>query len=154
MSSTFWAFNLAMLTDGVVMTLAWSVILFHIWTGNKNKWLMMMTVMLLISSIGSLLLSYYIYQVWGRANISRTILFVMCLCQSVQNLFFNISHLLMAYKYRAISRNVPNQIEGKPLIVDTTCEKVIYWFLFALCFIGPIIQCPAVYQFRLQQFII
>lgn len=108
----FWAFNWAVLGEGIVGVLTWTTLLMHIWMGNKNKWLISMCIQLIISCSFSISLSYFVYQVWGVVHVTKSILFWMCLSQSVQNLLFNTSHFFIAYKYRSIARNVPCQLAG------------------------------------------
>jgi hypothetical protein len=68
--------------------------------------------MLLLSSIGTACLGYYTREVWGVGHVTHSIIFWMCVSQSTQNLFFNLSHFFLAYKYKMIAKNVPCQLDG------------------------------------------
>jgi hypothetical protein len=83
LSNVFWLFNYCVMADGIVMTISWTVILIHTIMGNKNKWLMMVVGMLLVSSIGTVCLSYYTRQVWMIGNITHQVLLRMSFSQSI-----------------------------------------------------------------------
>jgi hypothetical protein len=43
-----------------------------------------------------------------------------------------VVHFCLAWKYREISRRIPNTIDKKPLEEETTCERVFYWVMLTL----------------------
>lgn len=46
------------LGEGVGMIILWSILFVHVWRGNKNKWLLLNIVLLLIAGLGTTIFGY------------------------------------------------------------------------------------------------
>lgn len=62
---------------------------------------------------------------------------------------FNQAHLMLASKYRRISKNAPNQLDGKPEEPETKWEKLTFWSVSALnviATVGLVVVTPVVFS--------
>ena len=133
---------------GTVLILMWLAVIIHVWKGSRNRWLLKVSSLLLISNIGMVCLNAFTIPVvrdtdnngwtnlrlWG-VEISNSLLFYLP---------FNVSHLMLAYYYLEFSKG-PVRRQRKP---KSTCEKLTYMFLMAANVISPLIQCFAGYIYR------
>ena len=92
---------LVQLVVALIMILPTIALLLHIFKGNKNKWLAINTMMLLVHNIGGVTATYYNNQYYNKGQ--KTVLNLLLLQFSnkiLMNMTFNVSHFLIAVKYR------------------------------------------------------
>lgn len=77
---------------------------------------------------------------------------MMCFGNSGASLFFNYSHILLAYKYRSIQRTVPYRLKDQEPPLETKTQRATYYVLMTICFLGPAIQFPASIWYRSTYF--
>lgn len=128
------------LIEGVVLVLGYLWLLYHVRTGNKNKWLTWVTVMLLLANVGVIMTWYGAYLIFLQGK--RTALLTVELGAGVASkyVWFTTSHFLLAEKYAAMARKVPATLDNKPEDPPTRCRENTYSISLALNIIAPIIQ--------------
>jgi hypothetical protein len=120
----------------------------HIFRGNKNKWLMFISMCLVLSNLFTIMMVLYASKLFIKDDISELNIVLMCLGNSGANFFFNYSHLLLAYKYRKIQRTVPWRLKNLEPPPETNRQRATYYILLTICYLGPVIQIPASIWFR------
>jgi hypothetical protein len=89
--------------------------LYHVkYRGNKNKWLLYMIGMLWISQVGVFLFGFAFDKLFVRLLKTPFYIWLSGMGLGVYYLFFNVSHLVLAEKYRIIAEKVPAALKGEP----------------------------------------
>jgi hypothetical protein len=128
---------------GAIMLVMWSVVLVHIVRGNKNKWLAMTTTLLLLSNVAIIISGYADYLMILEAIHTSFTTFLFGASYGLFILMFNISHFLLAERYRKMAKTVPAVLDDKPEPVPSKCEVFKYWTLLSLNILIPIVYTVA-----------
>jgi len=148
--STITVYDLSWMIPSVIMIVLWLIMLVHICRGNRNKWLFINVVMLLLGAVGSVLTGWTLYELTVR-NVSKpAICYLFGVAVFLAYGMFSISHYLLAVRYRKMVRNVPLLLEGKPAKPETTRDRIVYWLLFFLNITAPFVVGCSLIAFRLQ----
>ena len=108
-----------------LMIVSYFVLLAHIALGNKNGWLIMVTIMLLISQIGVILMGYTWFALHTQS--SDVLICLQGIGVALYYSLFDLVYFLLAIKYDTISKRVPEKIEGKPRTPDTKCSTALWY---------------------------
>ena len=105
---------LTAVTTGSILIVACVVLLYHIVNGNKNQWLINVTIMVLISQIGLIVMGYAFYELWQLEHHTETMIILFGVGIGTYYMLFNVAHFLLAEKYSMISKRIPAQLDGEP----------------------------------------
>ena len=86
--------------SGVVMTMLFTIMIVHVYRGNKNSWLTTVSVMLVFSGIGALLLGISLYSIYVIELINNVVVLTLAIGVGLFYSLFMIAHFLLATKYR------------------------------------------------------
>ena len=99
---------------GCVLFVVYTVLLYHVRTGNKNKWITFMVLLLMTSSVGMVMIG------WGGYHLNVMHDGTMCnvlflgIGLALDQMPFCVAHYLMAVKYSNLARVVPDVLSGRP----------------------------------------
>lgn len=141
-------FGYTALASGIIMTVADLIQLFHVIRGSKNRWLIIVISMLLASNICTIIWWYGYQELLINRHKSELCVWLLGGGTGLQNVWFNLSHYMLADKYRTIAHKVPLKFDGKPEPEATTWDKVEYWSMIALNTLTGILQGYAIVSFR------
>jgi hypothetical protein len=142
--------NVVLMVICFVLMIFYFVLFVHIKRGNNNKWLMFVSALLVASNLLTVSKVYFAAKLFrgGTEDVNEFNIVGMCFGNSGASLFFNYAHILLAYKYRNIQRTVPYRLKEQEPPPETKTQRVIYYMLMTICFLGPAIQFPASIWFR------
>ena len=92
-----------------IMIIAYVIMISHLYSGsgNKNKWLSIMMVLLFLSQVGVLVMGYSFYALFTERKYTMLNIWGFGVGIGWYYMFFNIAHFLLAIKYHKISKEVP-----------------------------------------------
>jgi hypothetical protein len=131
------------------MIVLYLFLLRHIYNNGRNKWLTLVTVFLLISQLGMILLAYSlkIVVVQGTHVTSGTLILLAFSC-SLEYGVFSIPHYMLAIKYREIVKRVPAILNEEELVEPSKFEKLAIKAFLAFNIIATISMGISEYFFR------
>jgi hypothetical protein len=115
-------FNIATWTGivfGGLLAVLFLVILIHVVTGNHNKWLIMVVLMLMLSNVALMITSIIDFNMWDLHAVTFEGIMVQGYAWAVSDGFFSIAHFLLAMKYQAIATKIPTKLAGKTEVPET-----------------------------------
>lgn len=98
----------------------------------------MVILLLLLSNAAIIVSGYSDYILLIEQRLVKFSTFLFGISYGTYILFFNMSHFLLAERYRRMAKQVPAQLDNQPAPVTTMCEKITYWVLFSLNILAPI----------------
>jgi hypothetical protein len=108
-----------------IMIVLYCTLLVHIQRGNKNKWVTLVTVLLLVSMVAyfMFMLANFLLLELKFIKTPKAVawLIVLGISKGIQSSAFNVAHFLLADKYWQMSIQVPLKLEGKDPKESTTC---------------------------------
>lgn len=124
---------------GVIMIVLFIVLLWHTLEGNRNIWLLQVTSMLLVSNVGAVIIGYTLYAT-TILELEETGYFIAFgIGNALYFACFGVSHYLLAVKYRNMSKNVPEVIEGKIPGLESGASKMTTKMMISLNIVVPLI---------------
>lgn len=116
-----------------VLIIAYTALLIHVRLGLNSKWLTCVTLLLLFSQVALLVKITATIMILDKGKFSPALFIMNGACNGLFHLLFNLAHFLIAEKYSRVAELANNPTTGvKTTQKRTTCQKVIYWVLFAM----------------------
>ena len=129
-----WSFFL--MGSGGILVMCYSALMVHTARGNKNRWLMFIIFLLLVSNLNAVIYGFmrlnrftyrnpdlspahYITSSWSFGT------YIAC---------FNLSHFLVAAKYNEICKRVPTMLNGEQEKAPSLLSRVLFWALAVVNF--------------------
>jgi hypothetical protein len=112
-----------------MMAVVFAVLLVHILRGNKSKWLILVTTLILISNAAN---SFF-----GFLQLSE--IYLQAGLIAIYFGTFGVSHAMLAFKYKRLVRTVPEILLGHQATPQTTCDKRWEQTLLVLNSVVPLI---------------
>jgi hypothetical protein len=138
---------------GLILVLTYLGLLVHILRGNQKKWLIAVTVMLMVSSFGSIMVSYALVEIMLKKQPTTIVVIILGAGVGVKYGMFTVSHLMLAEKYQQMSKRVPCVLLGLQETPQSDCSRWTGKILMALNVIAPIAQGTSCYFLRETQFV-
>lgn len=143
-------YDLTWLINGLLMAPLFTCVLFHVCRGNKNKWLMTLCALFLASAVGAVFLGCCLYSIYVLDSVSEAVITNFAVGVLLYYPLFSAAHLMLAAKYRAMSKNAPAVLEGKEPRPRSAFETCAFWTLMVLNAVAGICQAVGAYLFRMQ----
>ena len=95
------AFDLSWIIAGTILVIMYTSVLIHTCFGNRNSWLVKVTIILLLSSVGSLITGFAFWQVHFSPTYSNVTYFMIELAVglSIHYSNFGVAHYMIAVRY-------------------------------------------------------
>lgn len=126
--------------------------LLHTCAGSKYKFVINLLVMLLLSNFATLCVVYTNWKLFYLHDYVEGYVWLLALSVGVQDCMFNISHFVLAQKYRGIAKKVPLLLEKrrpqKPLK-----EVMIESLLMTMNILVPLVEAILLVPFNTQALI-
>lgn len=123
--------SITMLVTGGLLIMLYVAMVTHILEGNKNKWLLTVVSLLLISQIGVVVMGYAFLELFSYKKEYDVYIWLFGIGIGIYYLFFNVGHFMLAEKYSRIAHKVPAMIKGEPEKEVTCWDDFVHWFLWA-----------------------
>lgn len=131
-SPLFTIYDFSWTATGVVMFITYIGMLVHIRRGNKNTWLTMMCVLLMVNNVGGIILGIGLYNLTVLQHKEVKYVLMMVFGAGLDYTGFCVAHYLLAVKYGRMAKNVPELLAGRPEPPPTRCQTISYWILLFL----------------------
>jgi hypothetical protein len=124
-------------TCSAVLVAIFAITLVRVCRGSRFSFVIKLCIMLMLSNLGAIGINYA--QTLNPS--SMTMIWILGLSFGVTSVFFNVSHFLLADKYKEIATEIPKIIEQQPPEKKRTCT---YWTLLTLNIAAPVIQVASI----------
>jgi hypothetical protein len=112
----FTVYDWSWILPSIFLLILYTVMIWHIRNGNKNTWLVMMCVLLMVNNAGGIFVGFGLYELTVLKNIERLYVWCMGIGVSLDYSAFCVAHYLLAVKYSRMAKNVPELLAGRPEI--------------------------------------
>lgn len=113
----------------VIMLTTYTVLLFHVRRGSRNKWITLVISLLLASRVGLGVEVTDNYIIFIRGKETDFLWHLNGVGYGFKITMFNLAHYLLADKYQQIAKTIPLRIKGKEVPPRSQCSAFIYYFL-------------------------
>lgn len=134
---------------GLILAVTYSFVLTHTIRGNRNKWLLVNTALMLLSGVPFMMQSYGYTEMYVKNVKTPGIVWCISIGSGMSDGLQAIVHFLLAMKYRTIARDAPQVLDHKPIKPTTLGEKIFYWSMLVLNILSGPIKVYAAVTFRM-----
>lgn len=120
-----------------ILVVCYIALIVHTARGNKNRWLMFVIFLLLVSNF-----TYFVYgfmyntgervRAQGGDSLSPAYYATMSWARGLYVACFNLSHYMIATKYNEIAKRVPTMLNGQQEAAPSRLSRVVFWALVVL----------------------
>jgi len=107
---------------GSILVAMYACVFAFVMRGSKNTWVLKVTIMLLVSSIGTTFFGLALYETANDTRNTPPLVYLLCISLFLKSSMFGASHFLLAMKTKQMSENVPALLDGKKPEKSTTCH--------------------------------
>jgi hypothetical protein len=136
-------FGYRLLTEfvtAVILLLLYSGVLWHTFRGSKFTFIYMLVTLLILVNVSLIAVAIDIKRIFSIGGTFMEIV-VLVLSTGLYDLTQCVSHLLLAFKYRRVAKEIPCAIEEVQLPeAEKRCEKVLFKVLLTLNIIFPVLE--------------
>ena len=128
-------------SPAVILLLLYSGVLWHTFRGSKFTFVYMLVTWLILTNVSLIAsaLAYKRYLSSGHLTITEAM--VLELSGGLYDLTQCVSHLLLAFKYRRVAKEMPYAIEEVQVPeAEKRCDKVLFKVLLTLNIIFPALE--------------